>query len=84
MSDAIQRASKKIANFNKLLITKRNNYLDEKIILYKENYLQYNNRYPTEKEEKHYKKSLVMKIGLSFYIPITTLLYLLVMIIRGL
>lgn len=83
MSESLQRASKKLFQFNKWVLKKRDDYLDKKVLKYRESFLKNNNRQPNEAEEKHYKKNLVMKMGIVIYLPIATILFILINTLRG-
>ncbi len=83
MSESLQRASKKLFQFKEWVLKKRDNYLDKKVLKYKENFLKDNNRLPNEAEEKHYKQNLVMKMGIVFYLPIATVLFIFINMLRG-
>ncbi|NUH84729.1 hypothetical protein HUN92_13470 [Bacillus firmus] len=83
MSESLQKASKRLFQFNKWVLKKRDDYLDNKVLKYRESFLKNNNRQPNEAEEKHYKKNLVMKMGIVIYLPIATILFILINTLRG-
>lgn len=83
MSESLQKASKRLFQFNKWVLKKRDDYLKNKVLKYRESFLKNNNRQPNEAEENHYKKNLVMKMGIVLYLPIATILFVFINILRG-
>ncbi|MEK5105013.1 hypothetical protein MKX83_24030 [Cytobacillus sp. FSL M8-0252] len=83
MNDSLKVFSKKIISMKNWFLIKRDIWINKKMHEYNESFLRINNREPNEVESKHYKKNLVMGYGMVVYLPIATILFIFIAMLRG-